>query len=172
MKTIIETSRLILREFLLEDAQNMFALNQDFDVIKYTGDGAFESVDSAREFLSKYNHYQQHGFGRWPVITKQDNRFIGWCGLKKNEEDFVDIGFRFFKKDWNKGYATESAKACLDYGFSILKLEEIIGRAAKANVASIRVLEKLGMQYWKDDACNGISDAVYYKIDKSDYLKN
>ena len=71
----------------------------------------------------------------------------------------------FFEEEWNKGYATESAIACLDYGFEELKLRGIIGRAMKNNVRSIRVLEKIGLQYEKDiefDGCEG----VIYKIEK------
>lgn len=164
MKVILQTSRLYLREFQIDDAQSMFNLNNNFDVIKYTGNKPFNSVDEAKDFLLNYNDYTKNSFGRWAVIDKETHKFLGWCGLKLNEEGFVDIGFRFFKNNWNKGYATEAAKACLEYGFKKLEIKEIIGRAAKENVASIRVLEKLGMHYFKSDKCYGINDAVYYRI--------
>lgn len=166
MKTIIETERLILREFLIEDAFDMFSLNKDPAVIQYTGDNPFESIQAAENFLKNYDAYQKFGFGRWAVLTKNENAFIGWCGLKRNEEDQVDIGFRFFQKEWNKGYATESAKACLIYGFEKLNLVEIIGRAQKENTASIRVLEKIGMEYWKEGEVDGLEKAIYYRIRK------
>ena len=169
MKLIIETPRLILREFELNDAEKMWELNSDPDVIKFTGDPPFVSIDQAKEFIKNYRDYRENGYGRWAVITKDKNDFVGWCGLKLNEENFVDIGFRFFKKDWNKGYATESAKAGLNYGFSKLNLNEIIGRAASKNTASIRVLEKLNMDYWKKDNCKGIENSVYYKMNKSKF---
>ena len=102
-------------------------------------------------------------YGRWACIDKSNNEYLGWCGLKLNEQDMVDIGFRFFRKYWGKGYATESAKACLEYGFEELEIKEIIGRVAKDNIASIRVLEKLKMEYWKEDLCNNL-DAIYYRI--------
>lgn len=63
------------------------------------------------------------------------------------------------------GYATESAKAVIDYGFNNLGLSEVIGRASKDNIASVRVLEKLGMEFWKRDTCEGIPNSVYYKIE-------
>lgn len=166
MRKILQTDRLILREFEITDAEKMWELNSDPEVIQYTGDAPFDSEDQARDFLVVYNDYQENGYGRWAVIEKKTHEFIGWCGLKLNEEGFVDIGFRFFKKAWNQGYATESAKACLDFGFKVLNLEEIIGRSARENIASIRVLKKLNMTFWKVDSCDGIEDAVYYRIRK------
>ena len=106
------------------------------------------------------------------MILKETNSFIGWCGLKLNEENLVDIGFRFLKKEWGKGYATESSKTALDYGFNTLKLTEITGRVSKDNISSIRVLEKLNMTYWKQDCFKGVEELVYYRIKKNDYIKN
>ena len=93
------------------------------------------------------------------------------AGLKLNEQNLVDLGFRFFRKEWNKGYATEAAHACLEYGFLELDLKEIIGRVARQNKASIKVLEKLSMDYWKNDSCKGIEDSLYYRITKEKYLQ-
>ena len=106
------------------------------------------------------------------MIKKASESFIGWCGLKLNEQNLIDIGFRFFRREWNKGYATEAAKACLEYGFKELNLKEIIGRVAQENNGSIKVLEKLSMEYWKNDSCKGIENSLYYKISKEQYLKN
>ena len=83
--------------------------------------------------------------------NKENDEFLGWCGLKFTEKlNEYDIGFRFFKKYWNKGYATESAKSCINYGINKLKMTEILGRAMKDNIASIKVLEKIGLQYKKN----------------------
>lgn len=156
----------MLRQFAIEDAPALYDLNSDPEVMKYTGDFPFASVEEAEDFVSGYDHYRDYGYGRWSVILRETGEFIGWCGLKLNELGQVDIGFRFFRKHWGKGYATESARATLAYGFSELEMEEIIGRAAKANTASIRVLEKLGMKYWKEDSCKGIDESAYYRIKK------
>ncbi len=171
-KSIIETPRLILREFTLDDAYKIWELNSDQEVIKYTGDPPFESVEKAREFLLNYKDYKKNGCGRWAVITKSSDSFIGWCGLKLNEQNLIDIGFRFFRREWNKGYATEAAYACLEYGFMDLNLKEIIGRVATENISSIKVLEKLSMVFWKRDSCKGIDNSLYYRITKEQYLKN
>lgn len=79
----------------------------------------------------------------------------------------VDLGFRFFQIYWGNGIATEAAKACLDYGFSELQLETIIGRALIENIASIKVLEKIGMKYWKETICHDNKKCVYYRIESN-----
>lgn len=160
--TILETERLLLREFQSSDAENMYLLNLNPEVIKYTGDEAFSSIESALNFIENYDHYQKFGFGRWAVIVKETNKFIGWCGLKfspdKNE---TDIGFRFFQECWNKGFATESATACLNFGFQTLKINRIIGRAMKENTGSIKVLEKIGMKYLTDFDFDSQEGVIY-----------
>ncbi|MCT4666037.1 MAG: GNAT family N-acetyltransferase [Flavobacteriales bacterium] len=169
MKKIIESKRLILRELDISDSEDFYNLNSDPEVLKYTGDRAFSSVSEAESFLRNYNDYKKNGFGRWAVISKGSNDFIGWCGLKLNEEKLIDLGFRFFKNQWGKGYATESARASLEYGFNNLKINEVIGRASIDNKASIVVLEKLKMKFWKNDSCEGIENSVYYRINKTQY---
>ena len=166
MIVIAETERLILRELNPDDAKSFYELNLNPNVIKYTGDQAFESQSEARNFLENYKDYEKNGYGRWAVIHKSSQKFIGWCGLKLGEIDNeTDIGFRFFEEEWNKGFATESAKECLKYGFENLNLNRIIGRAMKENIASITVLEKIGLQYEKDVIFDG-EEAVIYKIEK------
>ena len=74
--------------------------------------------------------------------------FIGWCGLKaRPERNEIDLGYRFMKTAWGKGYATEAAFACIKYGFEKLNLERIVGRAMPQNTASLKVLQKCDMQY-------------------------
>ncbi len=172
MKTIIETERLALREFKQSDAKVFFELNSNPEVMKYTGDEPFQNLSAAEIFLDLYSDYARNGFGRWAVISKSNGAFLGWCGLKRHADGMVDIGFRFFQHEWGKGYATESAQATLDFGFNSLHLKEIIGRASKQNIGSLRGLEKLKMQFWKYDDCEGIPDSVYYRMDKFQYSKS
>ncbi len=160
---ILQTQRLFIRQFELKDAGKMYQLNNDPDVLRYTGDLPFSSIQAARNFLANYQDYQKNGYGRWAVVHKETQHFIGWCGLKYHLEDFTDIGFRFFQKEWNKGYATESAKAVLDYGFDTLKLTKIIGRVSSHNKASIKVLEKLEMEWWKVEKVEGMGQCRIYK---------
>ncbi|MFT5822088.1 MAG: ribosomal-protein-alanine N-acetyltransferase [Crocinitomix sp.] len=163
---ILTTSRLLLREFHEMDATSFYQLNKNIEVMRYTGDLVFESVAASRKFIDSYTAYADSGFGRWTVILKETNEFLGWCGLKKHPDGMVDLGYRFHQKHWGKGYATEAAQACISHGFKELGIKEIIGRTARLNLASVRVLEKIGMKYWKDAPCEGIIDSVFYRISK------
>jgi ribosomal-protein-alanine N-acetyltransferase len=150
-KALIETERMYLREWNKSDAKALFQLNNDPDVLRYTGDEPFASIAEAGEFIDKYPDYKKNGYGRWAMVLKSDHSFIGWCGLKLiTSIDEVDVGYRLQKQNWNKGFATEASIACLKFGFEILKLPRIIGRAMKLNTASIRVLEKSGLSFEKE----------------------
>jgi len=172
MPYLFESERLRFREFNFDDAENLYQLNLDPEVIKYTGDPPFESKETARLFIYNYKEYKLNGFGRWAVELKADGRFIGWSGLKINELDKVDLGYRFFKSEWGKGYATEAAKACLEYGFNKLAMMEIIARCAKENLASVKVIEKLGMEFYMEGVCKTMDDANYYNIKREQFLNS
>lgn len=154
MKTILETPRLLLREITASDYQSFFDLNSDPEVVKYVGDGAFASLNAAKNFLLNYDQYEKYGMGRWAVILKATEEFTGWCGLKFQPEmsptGEVDLGYRFFRKFWGQKIASEAAMACVDYGFSTLNLKRIIGRVMQGNTASVKVLEKCGMHFVKE----------------------
>ena len=160
------TDRLILRELSIDDTYYFHLLNEDPEVIQYTGDVSFKNTEAARQFLAEYDHYEKYGLGRWAVIRKVDNAFLGWCGLKyspdKNEHD---IGFRFFKQYWNMGYATEAGKKCIEVGFNTFKLPFIVGRVMKKNTASIKVLEKIGLTLVSDYNFEG-HEGYLFKIKK------
>lgn len=167
MKIILETPRFLLREFMPEDADLLFALNADPGVIKYTGDQPFNSVSDAEKLIEEYDQYRLYGYGRWAVIDRFSHEFTGWCGLKFNAETGeTDIGYRFFRKHWNKGYATETAAACLNAAFKKFNLHYIIARAVKANTASIKVLENIGMKYKSDYDFHGMPGVIYEKYGK------
>ena len=151
MKIITTSSRLFFREFVIDDALHFFNLNNDPIVIKYTGDPVFNSVSEAESFIINYSAYKDYGYGRWAVCLKESQEFLGFCGLKYHpDKDITEVGYRFFKNQWNKGYATESALACLAYGFSMLKLKEIYAHVHIKNYASQRVLEKCGLHFVKE----------------------
>ena len=155
MKSTLQTERLYFREFTIDDAQLLIDLNSDTDVTRYTGDGSVKDIEEAKRILTEIIFPQyQNKIGRLAVHLKSTNEFIGWCGLKHiSKSNEVDLGYHFFKKHWNKGYATESAKTMLDYGTTVLKLKNIIALSAKENTASIHVLKKIGMTYLEDDVC-------------------
>jgi RimJ/RimL family protein N-acetyltransferase len=149
MNIIIETERLLLRTFTPDDAHLIYDLNKDPDVIKFTMD-PISDITHANEILVNtiLPQYTLYNHGRWAVHKKSDKLFIGWCGLKaRPERNEIDLGYRFYKNYWGNGFATETAFACLRYGFEKLKLSRIIGRAMPQNIASLKVLEKCGMKY-------------------------
>lgn len=154
MNIIIETNRLVLRTFTTGDASLIYELNLDPDVTQYTGDPVRDEQHGL-EILEKVilPQYALYNHGRWAVLIKPGLEFIGWCGLKtRPERNFeIDLGYRFFKHTWGKGYATEAAFATLKYGFETLRLKRIVGRAMPANIGSLRVLEKCGMTYIGDE---------------------
>lgn len=154
MNVVIETERLLLCTFSEKDAQLIYDLNLDPAVTQYTGD-PIKDLHHASQVLEQVilPQYTLYNHGRWAVYTKLNLEFIGWCGLKTRPErnNEIDLGYRFFKHTWGKGYATEAAFACLKYGFEKLNHQRIVGRAMPENIGSIRVLEKCGMQYVCDE---------------------
>jgi ribosomal-protein-alanine N-acetyltransferase len=166
---IFTTERLILRPFSLDDVDNMFELNSVFEVVQYTGDAPFKNKQEVFDLISTYNQYEKYGMGRLTMILKSTGEYLGWTGIKFNENiQQVDLGFRLMKKYWGKGYATEGALACLQFGFEKKKIEKIIGRALTDNKASIRVLEKVGMSFEKNIVMHNAPAAVY-SISKSQW---
>ena len=150
---IIETDRLILRRFTLEDAESALAMNSDPEVTRYLPMEKAITLESIRESIKKNTlaDYEKHGFGRMAVTLKETGEFIGFNGLKY-EKDFggVDIGFRFLREHWGKGYATESAIPFIKIAFDVLDQPTIWGGAMPENTGSINVLTKLGLNYRKD----------------------
>jgi len=153
MKIFAETARLILRELVQADAEGMFEMDGDPEVHLYLGNNPVKSIEQSKadiDFIRK--QYTENGIGRWAVIEKATGKFVGWSGLKLIKEtnnkhtNYYDLGYRFSKQYWGKGYATETAIAAKNYGFEVLKLDEIIGIADIANLGSIHVLEKVGLK--------------------------
>ncbi len=163
MKVIIETKRLLLREFTADDTHLILQLNEDPEVTRYTHD-PIRNYEQANEVLtgSILPQYALYNHGRWAAHLKTDLSFIGWCGLKFRAELMeTDLGYRFMKQYWGQGYATEAAAACLRYGFEKLHIQEIIGRTEPENSASVRVLKKCGMEYIGDDLVDGFKVLSY-----------
>jgi len=147
----METPRLFLREMLPADAKDFFQLNLDPEVIRYTGDVPFESFEKSEQFLEKYPGYtyEHCGYGRWTCILKETGENVGWCGIRLHEDGQVDLGYRFHKRFWNKGLATEASFASLKLAFEFFKLEEVYACAHEENLASIRIMQKTGMTFQK-----------------------
>lgn len=163
MNVIIETERLLLRTFTENDATLIYELNGDPDVTRYTHDPV-KDIAHAKEILDKtiIPQYVLYNHGRWAVHVKPTLEFLGWCGLKYRPElNEIDLGYRFKKEFWGKGYATEAAYASIKYGFTKLNLHRIVGRAEIDNVGSWKVLENCGMIYITDEVVDGYPVRTY-----------
>lgn len=165
-----ESDRMKFRELTPEDAEAMYLLNADPLVVQYTGDEAFESVNVAQTFLENYSDYSRNGIGRWALIRKSDLQIIGWCGLKLRADGQIDLGYRLYQRFWNHGYATEAAKACLDYGFKVKQFNVIIAEADVRNTASLRVINKLGFTFRASSNNHGAQETHVFEIDRERYL--
>jgi RimJ/RimL family protein N-acetyltransferase len=144
---LLSTPRLTIRPFLLDDDVQVFRLNADSHVMQHLPkDEVYATLFQARFFLERYQELMKETpFGRQAVIRKSDGAWLGWCGLKALGDGTVDLGFRFHREYWGNGYATESGKAWLAYGFGEGNLKRIIGNAASGNIGSQRALEKIGL---------------------------
>jgi len=163
---IIETERLILREFLPSDDTDFFRMDADSRVHQYLGNTPTTSIEQSREIIANIRQqYVTNGIGRWATIEKSSGQFIGWSGLKFITEEenkhvhYYDVGYRLMPAFWGKGYATETCKTWLAHGFTTMGLQEIIGCAHEENIASRKALEKSGLTFvekfmWKDIRCD------------------
>jgi ribosomal-protein-alanine N-acetyltransferase len=144
----IKTARFTLREWNLSDAPWLYELNQDPEVVHFTGDAGFASIEAAHELIATYLNYQRDGYGRWMVEDTHSGEALGWCGLKKNPWG-IDLGYRFFRKFWGQGVATECAEATVNWARE-MGLPRLIGRTLTGNPASARVLEKLDFERYSE----------------------
>lgn len=173
MKLIAKSERLYLRELSVNDSIHFYKINMDPDVLKYTGDEPFKNLNEAKEFIKNYiNQYKNYRMGRWAVCLNSTKEMIGWCGLKfRPENNFVDVGYRFYKTQWNKGYATEATLLALKYGFNELNLNEIVAHVHYDNNASHNVVLKSGLKFTKSIIYDN-KPARFYRITKSEFLNN
>src|SRR3970040_2746258 len=131
----------------------MFEMDKNPNVHKYLWNKPNQSILESQKVIEFVrNQYIQNGIGRFAVILKETNEFIGWAGLKFITEpingylNFYDIGYRFIEDHWGKGYGYEAAKAWLDYGFNQLNIQKICASADIENKGSIKILKKIGLQ--------------------------
>jgi ribosomal-protein-alanine N-acetyltransferase len=164
MTKILETTRLILREWTNDDTENLFEICSDAQVMKYLGTGKpYENLEQAREFLRWATAYQlENGFCRWAVTLKENKKIIGSCGFARpHGTEEIELGYLLAQNFWGNGFATEAAQACLNYGFGKLGFHEIIAMTDLENVASQKVLEKIGFVQRGIEVFNDEQTLVY-----------
>ena len=152
MRVFVETERLILRRFTMDDLDVLCDLNSDPEVMRYTTGGLPVPRDEIeRHFLPAYlGHYERYaGYGFWAAIEKDSGEFLGWFHFLPHAgepPDQPELGYRLKRSAWGKGYATEGSAALIDKGFAELGARRVVASAFGENVASRRVMEKVGMR--------------------------
>ena len=168
---MFETDRLILRPLDNGDVDAIFAMRSDPEVMRFIREpqNRDESTNWV-ELVSSRWKTEQIGF--CGILEKLSGKFVGWCGIwKLKETGDLEIGYAVAKEFWGKGYATEAALKFLDYAFERLQPEKVVAVARPENVASRRVMEKLGMSFVKTDKFYEQTLALY-AIAKEDYVRN
>jgi ribosomal-protein-alanine N-acetyltransferase len=148
--TRIETNRLRLRELTVDDGEFIWRLLNEPSFVQNIGDRGVRTIDDARAYVTNgpIPSYQNHGFGLLLVELKESRRAIGICGLLKRDVlSDPDLGYALLPEFWSKGYAHESAAAVIKGARDILNLQRVLAVVNPENVASIRLLEKLGFQF-------------------------
>ena len=170
----IETERLLIRPFNMDDIAPSYTMNLDEEVSRFTGDGGLVSKKEIERRIIEnvFGDYEKYGYGRLAVELKGEKKFIGFTGLQYLEDmDEVDLGYRFMKEFWGRGIATEAAKACVNLGFETLGLSKMIAMVFPENIGSIRVLEKLDFEYEKDIIEDKQLAKIYSLIKKKQLTK-
>lgn len=146
-RTILETDRLQLREMTLSDIGSLSAILQDENVM-YAYNGAFDDEETVAWMQKQLQRYKEHGFGLWGVFLKGSDEMIGQCGITMQEygaAQVPEIGYLLSHSHWHKGYATEAAAACREYGFSTLRFNALYSIIRDTNIASQNVALRNGM---------------------------
>jgi [ribosomal protein S5]-alanine N-acetyltransferase len=169
MRDKIETDRLILRPFEPADAQTAFEWFGDPVVMRFTPTGPDKSVEETRARLAEYQrHQREHGFSKWLILDAHSGDFIGDSGLLVlREYGWIDLGFRLGQQHWRKGLATEAAAVWVRAAFDEFNITRLGAFVHPENVASIRVLEKVGFHAERQDIVMGI-EAIVFSLDASD----
>ena len=150
--TALETERLLLRPFTVDDAEFILTLLNEPSFLRYIGDKQVRSLEDARQYIlnGPVASYERHGFGLCLVAVRESNTPIGMCGLLKRDElPDPDIGFAFIPAFWKQGFGLEAATAVLTDAHQRLKLERILAITSPDNEASIKLLERLGFRFEK-----------------------
>ncbi len=177
MNIFTETERFILREIIPQDIDGLFELDSDPQVHRYLGNKPVTSKKQLEVVIGFIRQqYLENGIGRWAIIDKASNNFVGWAGLKLVKEstndhiNYYDLGYRLSRKYWGQGIATESAIASLEYGFNILNINEIYAAAHTENIASNKILTKVGLKFIETFSYDGAKHN-WYKIEKKEWVK-
>jgi len=179
----IETERLLLRPFALDDLSDLHAITGHEEVVRYLPEGVW-TLEETREALRKVTDRYKRGQSvtevkyTLAVVEKNTKKVVGWCGLGPMDFDQaeVEIYYGLSRDLWGRGIATEAAKALLHYGFQSIGLEKIVAIVKPENRTSQRVIEKLGMSYKKrigslPEKFKFYEGLLYYSLTQEEYSR-
>ncbi|MBO6517737.1 MAG: GNAT family N-acetyltransferase [Bacteroidia bacterium] len=169
---MIETKRLLIRSFALTDVDSYAELVSDPEVMRFIGNGEPQSQMEAKNYVEEcMTSFNELGWSRYAVTLKDTDEFIGFCGFKKYRGE-IDLGWRYHKKYWGKGFGSEAAEAVLEYGFTHLHFPKIVCIVYTENIASIRIIEKLNMQLETQTTLNGFDALQYFLTNPTNTLRS
>jgi RimJ/RimL family protein N-acetyltransferase len=163
MSTVIETPRLLLRPFVVDDAEAAFGWLSDAAVMKYSPKGPDATIERTTARIATYRaHQAAYGYSKWVILERDTGLAVGDAGLMVlDDEGWIDLGFRFSPVHWGRGFATEVAQAWIHVAFDEHEIGAIGAFAHADNIASLRVLDKLGFTPLRDDIVMGMPARVY-----------
>jgi len=161
MDTVIDTGRLLLRRFQADDLEAFYQLCSRPEIIRYAQAAPIASREAAREFMqaAPFYDYATYGYGRLACVWKPTGAVIGFSGVKYVPEIAEnELGYRFLEEYWGQGLATEAGRASIEFARSVLRLKRLVAMVHPANVASARVVTKLGFSLEKRLHYSGLPD--------------
>ncbi len=182
MHIFLTTERLVLCRFTEADADNLFDLDGDPEVMRFLTGGKPTPRDVIEnEILPRFLRYHKHseGFGVWAAIERSTGAFLGWFAFHPPEgggSDEVELGYRLARPSWGKGYATEGSRALIRKGFTELGTRRVFAQTMAVNIASRRVMEKAGLVYvqtfyedWPEPIEGAEHGEVEYALTRADW---
>lgn len=152
MKVFLETERMLLRQFTLDDVEDVLALDSDPAVRRFVEDGEPVDRDETQNVIEHWMGYyaRSESFGFWAAIEKRSGQFLGWFHFRPREgcpEREPELGYRLVSAAWGKGYATEGSRALIDNGFASTDIVRVVAETMAVHEASRRVMEKAGLRH-------------------------
>jgi [ribosomal protein S5]-alanine N-acetyltransferase len=160
---VLETSRLILREFVPEDLDALEQVVCDAETMQFYP-APFDRSAAEQWIARNCRRYAEYGYGLWAMVLKASGEMIGDCGLTLQTVDVTEeteIGYHLRRDQWGRGLATEAARACRDHGFARLAVDRLVSIIRLENLPSRRVAGRIGMTPWKQVMRAGFSHCVY-----------
>jgi ribosomal-protein-alanine N-acetyltransferase len=168
---ILETARLRLRPLAAADVDDLHRLFTQPGVRRFLWDDEIIPRERTTAVVERSTAlFATHGFGLWAISFKDSPAIVGFCGFWHfHEPPQLELLYGLSSDHWHRGLATEAATAMIRYGFDALGFARIEASTDAANTASVRVMERAGLRFWKREMTNGL-DTIYYAIDRAHTL--